>query len=61
MAAVETDPGTLEPPASGEAPRVRLIFGALLLVLMLAALDHTIVSTALPTIVGNLGGLSHLS
>ncbi len=61
MAAVETDPGTLSPPPSGEAPRVRLIFGALLLVLMLAALDQTIVSTALPTIVGDLGGLSHLS
>src|SRR5262249_42761519 len=41
--------------------RVRLIFGALLLVLLLAALDQTIVSTALPTIVGDLGGLQHLS
>ena len=38
--------------------RVRLIFGALLLVLLLAALDQTIVSTALPTIVGDLGGSS---
>src|SRR5438105_11031702 len=44
-----------------ERPRVRLIFTALLLVLLLAALDQTIVSTALPTIVGDLGGLSHLS
>src|SRR5438105_12595342 len=44
-----------------ERPRVRLIFGALLLVLLLASLDQTIVSTALPTIVGDLGGLSHLS
>jgi EmrB/QacA subfamily drug resistance transporter len=41
--------------------RVRLIFGALLLVLLLASLDQTIVSTALPTIVGDLGGISHLS
>src|SRR5436309_4291587 len=41
--------------------RVRLIFGALLLVLLLAALDQTIVSTALPTIVSDLGGLDHLS
>ena len=48
-------------PQSTEAPRVRLIFGALLLVLLLASLDQTIVSTALPTIVGDLGGLSHLS
>jgi len=41
--------------------RVRLIFGALLLVLLLASLDQTIVSTALPTIVGDLGGLEHIS
>jgi len=44
-----------------DQPRVRLIFTALLFVLLLAALDQTIVSTALPTIVGDLGGLSHLS
>jgi MFS family permease len=37
-----------------------MIFSALL-VLLLAALDQTIVSTALPTIVGELGGLTHLS
>src|ERR687888_844770 len=41
--------------------RVRLIFAALLLVLLLASLDQTIVSTALPTIVGDLGGVAHLS
>ncbi|HSS74051.1 MAG TPA: MDR family MFS transporter, partial [Gaiellaceae bacterium] len=44
-----------------QAPRVRLIFGALMLVLLLASLDQTIVSTALPTIVGELGGIEHLS
>jgi EmrB/QacA subfamily drug resistance transporter len=43
------------------APSIRMIFGALFLVLLLAALDQTIVSTALPTIVGELGGLTHLS
>jgi EmrB/QacA subfamily drug resistance transporter len=37
------------------------IFGALMLGMFLAALDQTIVSTALPTIVGDLGGLNHLS
>jgi len=37
------------------------VFGALMLGMFLAALDQTIVSTALPTIVGDLGGLSHLS
>ena len=40
---------------------IRTIFAALFLVLLLAALDQTIVSTALPTIVGELGGLAHLS
>ena len=47
--------------AAQPARRVRLIFGALMLVLLLASLDQTIVSTALPTIVGDLGGLKHLS
>jgi len=41
--------------------RIRLIFAALMLVLLLASLDQTIVSTALPTIVGDLGGIEHLS
>src|SRR6516162_3736551 len=40
---------------------VRLIFTGLMLTLLLAALDQTIVATALPTIVGDLGGLSHLA
>jgi EmrB/QacA subfamily drug resistance transporter len=37
------------------------VFAALMLGMFLAALDQTIVSTALPTIVGDLGGLEHLS
>ncbi|MDA0170054.1 MFS transporter [Solirubrobacter taibaiensis] len=37
------------------------VFAALMLGMFLAALDQTIVSTALPTIVGELGGLEHLS
>ncbi len=52
---------TPAPAASAPPQRVRLIFAALMLVLLLASLDQTIVSTALPTIVGDLGGLSHLS
>jgi EmrB/QacA subfamily drug resistance transporter len=40
---------------------IRAVLGALFLALLLAALDQTIVSTALPTIVGELGGLTHLS
>jgi MFS family permease len=38
-----------------------VIYLALMLAILLAALDQTIVSTALPTIVGDLGGLSRLS
>src|SRR5690242_18802120 len=37
------------------------VLGALMLAMLLAALDQTIVSTALPTIVGDLGGFSHLA
>jgi EmrB/QacA subfamily drug resistance transporter len=40
---------------------VLVSIGALLLGMLLAALDQTIVSTALPTIVSELGGLEHLS
>jgi EmrB/QacA subfamily drug resistance transporter len=46
-------------PLTGRA--LRTVFIALMLGMFLAALDQTIVSTALPTIVGDLGGLNHLS
>ncbi|MBB6173771.1 EmrB/QacA subfamily drug resistance transporter [Nocardiopsis mwathae] len=45
----------------GKRPAVLAIMGALLLAVLLAALDQTIVATALPTIVSDLGGLNHLS
>ena len=51
-------------PPGGDGLRGRAlatVFGALMLGMFLAALDQTIVSTALPTIVGDLGGLDHLS
>jgi len=41
--------------------RVLAIFGGLMLAMLLAALDQTIVATALPTIVSDLGGAEHLS
>ena len=41
--------------------QVLVVFSGLVLAMLLAALDSTIVSTALPTIVGELGGLAHLS
>ncbi len=53
----EQQPGT-QPDVVGR--RRWLILGALLLGMLLAALDQTIVSTALPTIVADLGGLQHL-
>ena len=64
-----TEPHVLEPraaaatgaPAPLEHRQVLVVFSGLLLVLLLAALDSTIVSTALPTIVGELGGLEHLA
>ncbi len=40
--------------------QVWLIFGGLLLGMLLGALDQTIVATALPTIVSDLGGLNEL-
>jgi EmrB/QacA subfamily drug resistance transporter len=47
---------------AGLSPRqVRLVFVGLMLGMLLASLDQTIVATALPTIVGDLGGLNHLS
>ncbi|MFJ8842132.1 DHA2 family efflux MFS transporter permease subunit [Streptomyces cyaneofuscatus] len=49
-------------PGEGQSRRTVLVaIGALLLGMLLAALDQTIVSTALPTIVSELGGLDHLS
>jgi EmrB/QacA subfamily drug resistance transporter len=51
----------MSPEAEQDQLRLRVIFSALLLVLLLASLDQTIVSTALPTIVGDLGGIQHLS
>lgn len=56
------------PPADPSAPlivltprRVKLIFSALLAGMLMASLDQTIVSTSMPTIVGDLGGVSHMA
>ena len=49
--------GPTQQPARG----LLVIYAALMLAVLLAALDQTIVATALPTIVSDLGGLSHLS
>ncbi|MFF4286311.1 MFS transporter [Streptomyces sp. NPDC001633] len=57
-------PDTSAPAVPGERRSQRTVLvaiGALLLGLLVAALDQTIVATALPTIVSELGGLDHLS
>ncbi|MFL6109818.1 MAG: MFS transporter [Catenulispora sp.] len=46
---------------SGERNEVALVFAGVMLGMLLAALDQTIVSTALPTIVSDLGGANHIS
>ncbi|WP_347353707.1 MDR family MFS transporter, partial [Intrasporangium sp.] len=54
---------TVVTPAAHALPprRVVLVIVGLLLGMLLAALDQTIVATALPTIVGDLGGAEHIS
>ncbi|MET7477032.1 MDR family MFS transporter [Streptomyces sp. NPDC005648] len=47
--------------SSGPPHRFGLVFAALMAAMLLASLDQTIVSTALPTIVGELHGVSHLA
>ena len=47
-------------PALAQHRRVLVIMGALMLGMILASLDQTIVATALPTIAGDLHGLNHL-
>ncbi|QKW06261.1 MFS transporter [Streptomyces sp. NA04227] len=58
-----TDSYVVDPHTGREHVRggVLVSIGALLLGTLLAALDQTIVATALPTIVGELGGINHLS
>ncbi|MGY1846476.1 MULTISPECIES: MDR family MFS transporter [unclassified Blastococcus] len=54
-----TDAGA--PPIVLTRRRINTIFGALLAGMLMAALDQTIVSTAMPTVVGELGGVSHMA
>ncbi|MFV0130114.1 DHA2 family efflux MFS transporter permease subunit [Streptomyces sp. HMX112] len=62
MAQEVSTPATSPAPGDGHSRRtVMVAIGALLLGMLLAALDQTIVSTALPTIVSELGGMEHLS
>ena len=48
-------------PAPTQAPRVGLVFVALLTTMLMSSLGQMIFSTAMPTIVGELGGVNHMS
>jgi EmrB/QacA subfamily drug resistance transporter len=61
MSEVEAVAGSQAAPAFGRRRDVMIVLPGLLLALMLAMLDQLVVSTALPRIVGDLGGLNHLS
>ncbi len=58
MALEQTQSGLAQ---TADQRRVWVIFSGLMLALLIASLDQTIVATALPTIVSDLGGLSQLS
>src|SRR5690242_16397330 len=61
MAEAEAVAGEQPAPAFGRRRDVMVVLPGLLLALILAMLDQLVVSTALPRIVGDLGGLNHLS
>src|SRR5580658_4381781 len=61
MSEVQAGAGQQSVPAFGRRRDVMIVLPGLLLALMLAMLDQLVVSTALPRIVGDLGGLNHLS
>jgi EmrB/QacA subfamily drug resistance transporter len=63
MSTVTTTAAGPDPSGPEVRPKggILIVFGGLMLVMLMASLDQTIVSTALPTIVGDLGGLSHIS
>ncbi|RPF44548.1 EmrB/QacA subfamily drug resistance transporter [Streptomyces sp. Ag109_G2-6] len=56
-----TAPATAAPPPALDRRRRNVVFGTIMLGVLLAALDQTIVGTALPTIVGDLGGGDHMA
>jgi EmrB/QacA subfamily drug resistance transporter len=59
MHAAPTDAAA--PPIVLTRRRINIIFSALLAGMLMSSLDQTIVSTAMPTIVGDLGGVSHMA
>uniref|UniRef100_UPI00031EF082 hypothetical protein n=1 Tax=Nocardia pneumoniae TaxID=228601 RepID=UPI00031EF082 len=50
-----------DPAAPMSRAKTNIVFGTIVLGMLMAALDQTIVSTALPTIVADLGGAGHMA
>src|SRR6476646_4251410 len=59
--ATAAEPATSQGPLELSRVQMNVIFVTILLGMLLSALDQTIVSTALPTIVGDLGGAGHIA
>jgi EmrB/QacA subfamily drug resistance transporter len=57
MSTTATAPAAVD---DGAKRRITLVFAGLLVTMLLASLDQTIFSTALPTIVGELNGVDHM-
>ncbi|MFE3185201.1 DHA2 family efflux MFS transporter permease subunit [Streptomyces violascens] len=56
-----SDTAPLSAPPVLDVRQRNIVFGTIMLGMLLAALDQTIVGTALPTIVSDLGGAAHMS
>ena len=54
-------PGTIEGMTFRPDGRFWIVYACLMTVQFLAAMYHTVVATALPTIIGDLGGVAHMS
>ena len=57
MSATTTDTPVADPAMKRN---ILLVFAGLMVTMLLASLDQTIFSTALPTIVGELNGVDHM-
>ncbi|MCK2244137.1 MULTISPECIES: MDR family MFS transporter [unclassified Crossiella] len=54
-------PNAANPDIEPDARKIRIVFTGLVLAMLMASLDQTIVSTALPTIVGDLGEVDNMA
>lgn len=58
---IQEDRGSAQQAAGSQVVRIGRTYAALLIVVLMGALDHTIVATALPAVVGELDGASHMA